>query len=154
MNAFVVLFLIMGIWAIMGVEFFNDACKPDKVTGKNLCQTGMEFHGWIDAMFTLWQVMTMDSWASIIGRDIMYGPYNYGLAGIYFISFLFVSGIGMMNAVIAILLEKYLTTVENLTKERHEHREYLETLKPKKSKQKKKEWKKTKSKRHRLLSKL
>lgn len=143
-NAFVVLLLIMGIWSIMGVEFFS--AREDQQE---------QFGNFPKAMFTMWQVMTMDSWASQIGRHVMYHPdYQHHLAGFYFVSFLFATGIVMMNAVIAILLEKYLSTTESLENELEQERKQKASLIPKLAKQKEKEHKRTKKRRELLLTKL
>merc|ERR1712233_229526 len=93
-NAFVVLTILMGIWSIMGVEFFRK-------------QAPEEFGTFMKSMFTMWQVMSMDSWASQIGRNIIYGS-RMPIAALYFISYLFVAGIVMTNVIVAILLENYL----------------------------------------------
>jgi len=93
-NAFVVVLLLMGIWSIMAVEFFGKATP--------------EFFGdFMRAMFSMWQIMTMDSWASQIGREIIF-KHNMPMAALFFISFTFICGIIMTNVVVAILLEKYL----------------------------------------------
>merc|ERR1712130_985142 len=99
-NAFVVLTILMGIWSIMGVEFFR------KISPQ-------EFGTFMKSMFTMWQVMSMDSWASQIGRNIIYGS-RMPIAALYFISYLFVAGIVMTNVIVAILLENYL----NATREK------------------------------------
>jgi len=93
-NAFVVLTILMGIWSIMGVEFFGSISRQ-------------EFGTFMKAMFTMWQVMSMDSWASSIARNIIY-DHRRPLAALYFISYLFVAGIVMTNVIVAILLENYL----------------------------------------------
>merc|ERR1719240_1610378 len=55
-NAFVVLGLIMGIWSIMGVEFFAGKAKQGNYH-KN-------FGNFFKAMLSLFQIMTFDSWSS------------------------------------------------------------------------------------------
>jgi len=101
-QAFVVLCVLMGIWSILGVQFFgNDA--PE------------EFKNFTTAMFTMFQIMTMDSWSSGIARKLIFGKpgdpesktYPY-FGPIFFISYIFMAGIVMTNVVVAILLEKYL----------------------------------------------
>merc|ERR1712070_368857 len=119
MNAFLVLGILMGIWSIMGVEFFQFA--KGKMGGGQA--VGPEcFGNFFKAMFTMWQVMSMDSWASGIARPILFAD-NYGnqtwapaapsggsqaVSALFFISYTFIAGIIMTNVVVAILLEKYL----------------------------------------------
>jgi voltage-gated sodium channel len=81
-NAFIVLGILMGIWSIMGVEFFGEE-SPD------------EFGTFLAAMFTMWQIMTMDSWASSIARKIIFVDDKAFVGALYFISFVFIAGILM-----------------------------------------------------------
>ncbi|KAG8466212.1 hypothetical protein KFE25_001968 [Diacronema lutheri] len=101
-NAFMILGILMGIWAIIGVQFFAEFAPQ-------------EFGTFLRAMFTMWQVMTMDGWASGIARPLIFDVDQSGaLAVIFFVSFTFVAGIVMANVVVAILLEKYLgATADN-----------------------------------------
>lgn len=102
-HAFTILGILMGVWSIMGVEFYSES-NPD------------EFEDFIKAMFTMFQMMTMDSWASGVGRRIIFEQGN-PWAALFFISYIFVSGIVMTNVVVAILLEKYLQATQNHDKE-------------------------------------
>jgi len=108
-NAFLVLGILMGIWSIMGVEFFGEISEE-------------EFGTFMKGMFSMWQITTMDSWASGIARPIIYGlktgqePLPF--AAVYFISFVFVAGVIMTNVVVAILLEKYLEATSNSAAEK------------------------------------
>jgi len=109
-NAFVILGLIMGIWSIIGVAFFGNLGVPES----------RYFRNFGEAMFTLWQCMTMDSWASDIARPLI--RETHGVGYVYFVSYIFVSGIVLSNVVVAILLEKYLaaTKVSNEMEEEEE----------------------------------
>merc|ERR1719428_1438101 len=57
-NAFVLLGLIMGIWSIMGVNFYRELF-PD------------EFGSFFKGMLTMLQIMSFDSWSSGITRPII-----------------------------------------------------------------------------------
>lgn len=116
----------MGIWSIMGVEFFGiirgeqsnhtgyTTCEAlgfsgDLHTEVELCDfTTQEFGDFFKAMFSMWQIMTMDSWASGIARPLIYNEGHWLAGPIFFISYTFIAGIIMTNVVVAILLEKYL----------------------------------------------
>lgn len=105
-NAFVLLIIVMGIWGIMGVNFFR----------KDFPEL---FGNFSVAMLTLFQVMTFDSWVSGVTRPIcLY--YNTPWAPLYFITYIFVSGIVMTNVVIAILLEKFQEASDNLARSKAE----------------------------------
>jgi voltage-gated sodium channel len=99
-NAFVLLIIIMGIWAIMGVSFFRHDFED-------------LFGNFGKAMLTLFQVMTFDSWVSGVTRPVcLY--YNSWATPFYFISYMFTSGIIMTNVVVAILLDKFMQASEQL----------------------------------------
>lgn len=94
-NAFVVLIIFMGIWSIIGVQFFGTTM-------------GDEFGSFSKAMFTLWQVMTGDNWSPDIARPLMRSESVGAYSAPYFVSYTFVASIVMANVVIAVLLDKYL----------------------------------------------
>jgi len=60
----------------------------------------------------MFQMMTMDSWSSGIARVLIY-EHGYPMASVFFISYIFISGIVMTNVVVAILLDKYLEAIDN-----------------------------------------
>lgn len=105
-NAFMILGVLMGIWSIIAVENLRDAMPQ-------------HFGSFAKAMFTMFQLLTMDSWASGITRNIIFG-YDWPLAPVFFISYMFVAGIVMTNVVVAILLERYLTSTRELGKKEEE----------------------------------
>merc|ERR1719419_1170862 len=102
--AFVALGLITGIWAIMGVDFFG-TMKHQDTFGTEI--EGYFFGTFFRAFLSLGQITTFDSWSSGIARDIIYdkGP----AAALYFITFIFFAGIIMMNVLVALLLDNYLS---------------------------------------------
>jgi len=101
--AFIAMGLIIGIWAIMGVDFFG------QIESKNNDDEPVEgyfFGSFLKAFLSLGQITTFDSWSSGIARDIIYEK-GAG-AAFYFIIFIFISGIIMMNVLVALLLDNYL----------------------------------------------
>lgn len=95
-NAFVLLTLIMGIWSIMGVEFYRHDF-PD------------EFGTFALAMLTMLQIMSFDSWSSGITRPILTHENTEPVKGsFFFILYMFASSIIMTNVVLAILIDKFL----------------------------------------------
>jgi len=101
--AFIAMGLIIGIWAIMGVDFFGKIESPN--TNDKLVP-GYFFGSFFKAFLSLGQITTFDSWSSGIARDIIYAE-GAG-AALYFIIFIFISGIIMMNVLVALLLDNYL----------------------------------------------
>jgi hypothetical protein len=91
----------MGIWSIMGVQFFQ-ADFPD------------EFGSFTKAMLTMFQLATFDSWVSGVARPVILHK-NASLASApFFISYAFMSAIIMMNVVVAILLDKFIAASQEV----------------------------------------
>jgi len=102
--AFIAMGLIMGIWGIMGVGFFGDYTNEDTF---GISIEGYFFGTFFRAILSLGQIMTFDSWSSGIARDIIYE--DGVIAAVFFLSYIFVAGIIMMNVLVALLLDNYLT---------------------------------------------
>lgn len=110
-NAFVLLGLIMGIWSIMGVNFYSELF-PD------------EFGSFFKAMLTMLQIMSFDSWSSGITRPvILHNETADILGGLFFITYVFVSAIIMANVVLAILIDKFLSTAKEIQEEEKREKE-------------------------------
>jgi len=100
--AFIALGLITGIWAIMGVDFFSEMVHNDK--------QGYYFGSFSKSFLSLVQITTFDSWNSEIARDIVFRK-GAGSA-FYFVTYIFFSSIIMMNVLIALFLDSYLSPIE------------------------------------------
>merc|ERR1719281_1412065 len=110
-NAFVLLGLVMGIWSIMGVNFYSKLF-PD------------EFGSFFKAMLTMLQIMSFDSWSSGITRPvILHNETADILGGLFFITYVFVSAIIMANVVLAILIDKFLSTAKEIQEEERREKE-------------------------------
>lgn len=85
---FILLMLIYYIFALIGVNLFGDAF-PDwfGTIGK--------------AMYTLFQVMTLESWSMGISRPVM---EVYSFAWAYFVPFVLMSSFIVMNVVVGIVV--------------------------------------------------
>jgi len=113
-QAFLVLGILMGIWSVIGVEFFKDH-QP-------------EFFGnFMKGMLTLFQIMTMDSWSSGIARQLIFS-FSMPLASVFFISYIFIAGIVMTNVVVAILLDKYLEAIDKDKQEEQREKDAQDKL--------------------------
>ena len=71
---------------------------------------GYEYFGtFTRALFTLFQVMTTESWSEAIARPLMFGLYsNAILVAGYFVSFILLMDIVLTNVVVAVLLDKFV----------------------------------------------
>jgi voltage-gated sodium channel len=104
--AFLLLGIVMGIWSIMGVDFFGDDW-PD------------EFGNFLKAMLTMFQIMSFDSWSSGIARPIIVDDERSDdfKSGLFFMTYVFISAIIMMNVVLAILIDNFLAAAKEVTDE-------------------------------------
>jgi len=107
LQAFCVLGILMGVWAIIAVQFFRNT------------DGNREFGNFTKAMLSMWQILTGDSWASgtYMARYLVFDQKYYA-ALVFFVSYIFVASIIMSNVVIAILLEGYLQTSRNIKEQK------------------------------------
>lgn len=92
-----VLLIFLGIWSVIGVQFYSDIAQK-------------EFGTFSWAMYTMAKAMLGEF---VLTSDKLMYTYNRPEAAIFFYSFIFIVGIVMMNVVVAILLENYLNYQED-----------------------------------------
>jgi len=89
----------------------------DAATARNLCH-GAEYWGtFTRAWFTLFQVLTGESWSEAIARPVLFGWADYGgasvyLSAIFFISFVLINAFILFNVFVAVLLDKVIQPEE------------------------------------------
>eukprot|EP00929_Paragymnodinium_shiwhaense_P113584 TRINITY_DN8186_c0_g1_i1.p1 TRINITY_DN8186_c0_g1~~TRINITY_DN8186_c0_g1_i1.p1 ORF type:complete len:468 (+),score=79.43 TRINITY_DN8186_c0_g1_i1:170-1405(+) len=117
MNALLINMIFMCIYAVLAVDFFGyvgDDCVANPIvgvtkTGRDRC-FGFEYYGnFGKSLYTLFQVLTGDSWSEAVVRPIMNfyaSPVDQFGSVIFFISFILINGIVLINVVIAVLVEK------------------------------------------------
>ena len=138
MNAFIIMVIFMMIYAILAVEYFAHIGQdfgPDpnatytygvyttfgEGADGNLTEHqldagtdrgfvyGWEYYGtFCRALFTLFQVMTGESWSEAIARPIMFSTRNAIPTAFFFVSFILLMQIVLTNVVVAVLLEKFV----------------------------------------------
>jgi len=95
---------------------------------------GKEYFGsFFRALFTLFQVMTGDSWAEVVARPLLFGlsqpdsslHLNALFVGSYYVSFILLTQIVLTNVVVAVLLDKF---VEETPKDGGEHEEEAQKM--------------------------
>ena len=59
------------------------------------------------------QVCTGDSWAESIARPLL--PYQRAVVAVFFVSYIVLSSIVLINIVVAVLLDEFLTTMTNVS---------------------------------------
>ena len=119
------MFIVMCIYAILAVDFFRNAghdgelafewCReagddgapgcPDYFTARGY-EFGHEYFGnFAKAIFTLFQILTGDSWSEAIGRPLIQAFSPFG-AAMFFVSYYLLLAVVLINVVVAVLLEK------------------------------------------------
>merc|ERR1719233_541704 len=97
--AFAALFLIMGIYAIIGVNFWRELYPQF-------------FGNFLKSVLSLLQIMTFDSWCSGIARKVIFK--GGAIEAVYFISYVFIASIVMANVLIALLLDEFMNTSQEI----------------------------------------
>jgi hypothetical protein len=72
---------------------------------------GQEYYGTVSrSLFTLFQVLTGESWAEAVVRPLLFGwdTGNALVVSIFFTSFVLMTSIILLNVVVAVLLDKFL----------------------------------------------
>ena len=125
-NAAIVQILVMCIYAILGVDLFRDFGKD--MTYVNIANEtvpiltargmtyGDEYYGnFFRSLYTLFQVVTGESWSEAVGRPIIMstGPMQY-VGAIFFVSYIILCGIILVNVSVAVLLEKMVASPEEV----------------------------------------
>ena len=118
MNAVSLFLMTTAIYAVIAVGLFKDA-NP-------------HFFGrFSSAAFTMFQIATGDAWASEVTRYLWQGEdgegeLHVGIA-LFFVSFVLIVGIVLMNVVIACLLDRFISTMaeEKEEKERQTREEKM-----------------------------
>jgi len=118
-NAFLILFIVMSIYAILAVEFYyeigNDCKEPggDKrfETIRGYC-AGEEYFGTFSkSLYSFFQVLTGESWSEAVARPAIWFYYEDPLraigSGFFFVSYVLVTAFVLTNVVVAVLLDKF-----------------------------------------------
>jgi voltage-gated sodium channel len=99
----VLLLLIYYIFALIGTSLFGEAFP--------------EWFGSIGkSLYTLFQVMTLESWSMGISRPVMEAV---SWAWLYFVPFVLISSFVVMNVVVGIVVNSISEVQEQLTREKH-----------------------------------
>lgn len=134
-NAFIIMVIVMSIYAIIGVEIYstfgqdgtfytvqqigvhpnalypNSTLSSETMRGFNY---GQEYFGtFFRALFTLFQVLTGESWAEVVARPLIFGydahsNTSWFFSSFYFASYVILMQIVLVNVVVAVLLDKFV----------------------------------------------
>ena len=136
-SAFVILFIFMSIYAILATEFFShlgmgtdssgpwdyttvlqEGVPPNEEYENQLTTSlsvrklpyGQEYWGtFFRSMYSLFQVMTGESWCEMVVRPAIFGydSYNAVVPAMFFVSWVIIAQVVLLNVVIAVLLDKF-----------------------------------------------
>jgi hypothetical protein len=142
-NAFVILTIVMCIYAILAVEFFQDVgvdCKEPNFTElpgyfvgllsiRKFCMGNEYFGSFSKSIYTFFQVLTGESWSEMVARPVIwyYGSEWHLCVGsaLFFVSFVLVTAFVLINVVVAVLLDKMSSSEEEEEAEEAEEAEEL-----------------------------
>ena len=121
-----------GVSGVIGVQF-DEAGEPTNsfttvqgnqvdgtrnttlsaVTGRGFT-IGEEYYGTFSrSLYTLFQVLTGESWSEVIARPLLFGfDTNALFVGVFFTSYILFMQIVLVNVVVAVLLEKFVQEPE------------------------------------------
>jgi len=117
-NAFLILGIVMSIYAILAVELWThmaeDCLEPggDKrfKTPRGNCWGPEYFGTFSKSIYTFFQVLTGESWSEMVARPAIWYHYDSPIKAVggagFFVSYVLVTGFMLINVVVAVLLDK------------------------------------------------
>ena len=139
LNSLLIMVIVFCVYAVLAVDLFHEhgvasierGEEPHTGTmvtylgdGENItmaAQTsrgvdfGWEYYGtFARSLYTLFQVMTGDSWSEAVARPLLFGYATNGVTvALFYVSFVIVTNIVLVNIVVAALLEKFVAIAAN-----------------------------------------
>lgn len=140
-NAFTIMLIVMCIFAILAVEFFS-AFGADgeytttyvdeegtlrNVTVSSISARGLgygdEYFGTFSrSLYTMFQVMTGESWSEMVARPLVFGWSGWA-TGLFYVTFILLTQIILTNVVVAVLLEKMVADDDDDNSQQHYHQQ-------------------------------
>jgi len=118
-HAFAINLLMMCIYAVLSVEFFRNLHQDCELppgsstmgafTARAKCFGEDYFGNFLRSMYTLFQVLTGESWSEAVVRPILHyfdgSPWETMGVALFFISFILINAVVLLNVVVAVLLD-------------------------------------------------
>lgn len=117
-NAFLILAIVMSIYAILAVEFYLELGADCKQVGgdarwltpRGYC-AGFEYFGTFSkSLYSFFQVLTGESWSEAVARPAIFFYYEDPIraigGGLFFVSYVLITAFVLTNVVVAVLLDK------------------------------------------------
>jgi len=121
-NAFLILGIVMSIYAILATEFYykaGDDCHQVGgdvrfLTQRGYC-VGEEYFGtFTKSLYSFFQVLTGESWSEAVARPAIWFYYDDPIravgGGLFFVSYVLITAFVLTNVVVAVLLDKMVDT--------------------------------------------
>merc|ERR1740130_32753 len=117
-NAFLILAIVMSIYAILAVEFYYEIGSDcNQIGGDERWRTprggcaGEEYFGtFTKSLYSFFQVLTGESWSEAVARPAIWYYYEDPMravgGGLFFVSYVLISAFVLTNVVVAVLLDK------------------------------------------------
>lgn len=126
LNAFLILAIVMSIYAILAVEFYQNVGElcldgPDSpsrwwMTVRGHCMGQEYFGSFSKSLYTFFQVLTGESWSEMVSRPVIWwfidDPIRAVGSGLFFCSYVIVTAFVLTNVVVAVLLDKMVDPAE------------------------------------------
>ena len=103
LNSFVILLLVTCIYATLATHLFGKGTEADSIF----------FTKFSVSLFSMFQVVTGDSWASAITRSLfdLEGSANDQAVALFFVSYVLIAGLVLVNVVMTVLLDQFLASI-------------------------------------------
>lgn len=121
-NAFLLLAIVMCIYAILAVELFikiGENCHEDDAilapSNRGACFGEEYFGSFSKSLYSFFQVLTGESWSEAVARPVLWAhtdPWLSAGSAIFFVSFVLVTAFVLTNVVVAVLLDKMVDSCE------------------------------------------
>ena len=99
LNAMVILLLVTTMYSVVATDLFRNK--------------SVYFETFAASTFTLFQIATGDAWSSTVARELLreFDGNEQPLVATFFVSYYIVVGLVLMNIVVAVLLDEFISTV-------------------------------------------
>lgn len=126
LNAFLILAIVMSIYAILAVEFYQsvgelcqDDTSPDRWfrTVRGLCVGEEYFGSFSKSFYSFFQVLTGESWSEAVARPVIWyfidDPIRAIGSGLFFMSYICGGAFVLTNVVVSVLIDNMCASEES-----------------------------------------
>jgi len=132
-HALVIMLLVVCIYAVIAVDFYSNYYSEVKPNEPDAAWTGRgerygdEYYGnFCRALYTLFQILTGESWSEMGVRPVLHNSPDLQeniIATVFFITFVLINGVILLNVVVAVLLDGMTAAAEEQKQTQEENGE-------------------------------